>query len=423
MTTILSGSQNTFFYNKEGLRKHILQNILANKNRKVGNEWEVFLVDRHGKAITREKGQKALGLLYGQFTAMGYKAKLMTEKDAQGLETLCGIDIYGLGTITPEIGHQIEFSGEVSETAEEAKEKNRTFINALSLIANRIGYTPLLEGFNHTYSQTTNGSYRSRSKCWHKYFRARYRKNAAYFQQSLTGTSSSQVSLDSGSDNFHEFFKILLLIEPLLTLHYANSRRPDISVNCISPTHTQPILKVWNASCAEEAVHEVVERLLQVEVPFLPDPENPSLYRLENLKDNRTPPNVYDLMAMGRLNESALNNAGGFLLSRPALRRFTQGLIELRGIDSLSSPEQIEELTIVVQSLVYNDSIRRQVLSDYSHFTTQHLSTLHEVAATGNKHALICGVPVYQHINNILFHTQPFIQFYTSCCHTSRLAV
>jgi len=383
MTNIADGSDQILFRGKDEVAGYILDGILANRKRKIGTEIEMFLVDGNGRAISCSDGQKAFAEFKRVFALRGYDSFLIYEQDAEGRKTIFGLDVPGLGTITPEIGHQFEFSSSVCETAEEIREKNSEFFCAVREVAARMGFFPVFCGHIPGYVETTEGSYRSRSIEWHRYFKSRFGADSLPVCETLDATASTQVSLDSGGERFHEFFQALLLIEPAFSLHYANSLRRHVGVTQMLPSHIKPITSVWRAGSAKEAVEHIVDRLMYLEVPFLPDPEHPQIYKAEPLL-GRCPPTVEDLMFHGRLNGKILNNVGGFLLSRPAVRRFSQGILEMRGVDAQDSPEKVAEIAQRVMTLVYNDEVRKDLLSSYEHLNVFDIAMMHKAASLPN---------------------------------------
>ncbi|GEM_PF-2125287 len=405
MTNILDGSDKLFFHSKKDVADYILKHILENKRKRVGTEWEMFFINRENKAITRKDGQKAFVEFKKIFSQKGYKASYLYERDVCGKKTILGLDVRGLGTITPEIGHQFEFSCSVCDSIREVKEKNEEYYDATCRVAAQVNYIPVFKGHIPGYVNSTGSSYRSRSIQWHEYFNRRFGSDALAVCETLDATSSSQVTFDSGSDKFHEYFQALLLIEPALSLHFANSCRPHISVSRLPPSHVKPILAVWHARTPKKAIEAIVDRLMQVETPFLPDANYPQLYKAEPLKGH-CPPTVEDLMMQGRLNEKTLNNVGGFLLSRPALRRFSQGLLEMRGVDSQATPNKVVEVVRCATSLVYNDKIREGLLEDYAYLTTHDLYKIHYLSTLEDRdyalREIVGGVRMADFIEDII---------------------
>ena len=409
MTNIISGSDLKVFTNRDEVVGHLLKKILANKNRKVGTEWEIFFVDGNGKAISRADGQKAFGVFKELFALSGYQASYIYECDADNRKTIFGLDVQGIGVITPEMGHQFEFACSVSENCDEVKEKNEEFYRITCEVARRLNYLPVFKGHIPGYVENTEGSYRSRSIQWRKYFDSRFGANSMSMREALDATASSQVTIDSGAEDFHEFFQTLLLIEPALTLHFSNSNRPHIGMKRLPASHMKPIVGVWGTKTAKEALEAVVDRLMEVEVPFLPDPEYPDIYKAEPLIDN-CPPTVERLMGQGRLNEKTLNNVGGFLLARPAIRRFSQGLIEMRGVDSQPTSDKVAEIAQRVTSLVYNENARKSLLDAYAHLSAADIQTLHDASCMANKNdALnmrVAGLKIADFIEDIIARSQ-----------------
>lgn len=415
MTNIVDGSDSRFFYRKADVATYILHNILANKNRMLGTEWEIFFVDSNGTAISRKNGQRAFLVFEHFFSLKGYNTSLVYERGIADTTSISGLNIEGLGSITPEIGHQFEFSCAPSNSIDCLKGYNSEFFSTVCEVARSINHRPIFKGHVPHYANTTEGSYRSRSVQWHKYFRHRFGDKAISVCEALDATASTQITIDSGAEKFHEFFQALLLIEPLLTIHYSNSSRRCVGVRRLPPSHIEPVLGVWGTKNPTEALGHFVDRLIKVEVPFLPDPDFPQIYKAEPLTNGR-PPTIEDLMVQGRLNELTLNNAGGFLLSRPAVRRFKPGFIEMRGVDSQPTPELIAELACRVRTLVYEDRVRENLLDDYAHFTQTDILHLHYASTLINKHealdTIVAGKRVRCIIEDVLGRSNvPFLPF------------
>jgi hypothetical protein len=228
-------------------------------------------------------------------------------------------------------------------------------------------------------------------------------------REALDGAASTQVTVDSGADKFHEFFKALLLIEPPLTLHYANSHRHNIGVCRLPASHMKPIVDVWEAKNPRDALDVIVDRFMEVDVPFLPDPEHPDIYKAEPLINNR-PPTVQDLLEKGRLDEKALNNIGGFLLSRPARRKFSKALLEMRGVDSQPTPDKVAEITQRIATLIYNDAAREKLLEDYSYLCSLDIQALHDISSMPERDAAlsmeVAGIRMVSFMEDIILRSE-----------------
>jgi gamma-glutamylcysteine synthetase len=342
------------------------------------------------------------------FNFKGYEAALAYSETLTGEITISELEVKGLGVVTTEIGNQIEFAASVSKNGDDVHEKNQEFYDAICEVAALLKFVPIFRGHLPHYIKSTQGSYGSRSVLWREYFTKRFGEDALRVREGLDAVCSTQVTLDSGADQFHEFFQALLLIEPIFTLYYANSARPHISMCRLPQAHMAPVVNVWHSQNSRQAIEHIVDRLLQVEVPFLPDPENSQLHKAECLIDG-SPQTMKDLMDQGRLSEKNFNNIGGFLFSRPAMRNFARGLIEMRGVDAQATPDLVAEVASRVATLIYDDSVRKKLLADYSFFNKYDIKNLHNAASLADRAiALKCyvsGMPVAMIVSDIMKRT------------------
>jgi hypothetical protein len=176
------------------------------------------------------------------------------------------------------------------------------------------------------------------------------------------------------------------------------------------PSQVEPIANIWNAQNAREAVEMIIDRLMEIEVPFAPDPGKPNIYKTEPLIKG-APPTVSFLMKQGRLNEKMLNNVASFFYTRPALKNFSQALLEMRGVDSQSSPEDVAEIAKRVEILVYNDFERKRLLKDYAALTAYDIGQLHKASTMINTYEAmkmsVSGLRVADFVQDIVSRSEP----------------
>jgi hypothetical protein len=162
---------------------------------------------------------------------------------------------------------------------------------------------------------------------------------------------------------------------------------------------------VWKSKNPQEAVAAIVDRLLEIDVPFLPDLLSRNIYCAEPL-NNGSPPKVYDLMIALRLSEKILNNISGFFYMRPAFKNFSNAFLEVRGIDTQSKANDIYEIANFISGIVYDDAAREKLLDDFSHFTPDDVVQFHAAASLGNldhqRNTSISGVPIKRIVENIM---------------------
>ena len=419
MTSVASGSSSKVFYSKKVLVDHLLKNILANKKRKIGTEWEMlfikpeFLSDPNKKSFTCADGQKAFIEFKRVFKLHGYKPQYIFEREGAS-EKIVGVEIPTLGAIVPEAGHQFEFSCSVCNTAEEVREKNEDAHRAIMEVASRLNYIVAFKGHVPGFAGKTERMERSRSLEWGRYYDSDHfsQEDRRTLHETQDGTASVQVTVDSGAENFHEFYQALLLLEPALTFHYTNSDRSYIGMHDygkLIPSQVEPIVNVWKTKSPRDALEAIVDRLMEIDVPFLPDLDRDGLYKAEQFI-NGLPPTVQDIMEEGRLSEKMLNNIGGFFYTRPALKNFSQALLEVRGVDSQSEPDTVAEVARRVCSILYNDRARKDLLEDYSCLTREDIQKLHEASTFSRKEdalgATIFGITMAAFAEDIIARSE-----------------
>jgi hypothetical protein len=162
---------------------------------------------------------------------------------------------------------------------------------------------------------------------------------------------------------------------------------------------------VWGTKTPREAIEAVVDRLMKLEVPFLPNPSIPGTYIAEPLDINKCPPTVEELMEQGRLSELALNGAASFFYTRPALRSVMMGLLELRGVDSQNNPGAVDSIVREATGLIYDDQKRKKLLADYARLTPNDIAEIHAAAAKPKREAMatvVAGRTMSEFITDIL---------------------
>lgn len=379
MTSFATGSDSIIFSSAQEIKDYLLKNILANKQKLVGTEWEVFFVKRNCHAITQQDGQAAFALMQKLLQLSGY---IVTPIKDSETGSIIALDIGELGRISTEAGHQFEFASSVCQNCEEILEKNKTVFFVFKQTATQLGYELSCSGHIEGYAESSTGVESSRSREWQRYYSEAFQEGAEFLRDAQLGTASLQITLDSGAEHFHEYFRVLLLLEPVLSLHYSNSLRSYVWGNVYGrylPQQVNPLTTIWIASTTDDAVDQLVGRLLDLNVPFLPDRTTLDSYRPLYGKDT-VAPTVSELLHTGLLTEKALNNIGGFFYSRPAFRNFSRALLEIRGIDSQPIPETVASLASIVTNLVYDNDSRKELLQDYQHWTVGDLDKLHQLA-------------------------------------------
>jgi len=324
------------------------------------------------------------------FKTQGYAPEYVWE-GVGGARSIVGVNVPGLVSIVPEAGHQFEFSCSVCESVDDVAEKNEDIYRATMAVAERLGYVAVFKGHVPGFAEKSDIMARSRALEWKRYYESdRFTEtDRSVLRETQNGTASVQFTVDAGGENFDEFFRALLLIEPALTAYYANSDRSYIGIRSygkIIPSQVEPVVEAWLAKTPRQALEAIVDRLMRIDVPFIPDPEHPGLYRAEAFRGSR-PPCVEEIMEEGRLNEKMLNNICGFFYTRPALKNFAQALIEVRGVDSQGDPQTIADIARRICALVYRDDVRKKLLRDYDYLTCSDIQRLHKASVSVGKGA------------------------------------
>lgn len=385
MSSIMPGSHDLVFRSPGEIIDHLEGKVLGNKRRMIGTEWEMFVVDSAGKAITRDNGQKLFYKMFEFFSRNSIYVTLIPEEAPRGGQPkIVGLSIPKYGAVSIEPGHQIEFSSHECHNSQELTRMNEIAQQAVQEAAEAIGHKVVFQGHVPGYAEASEGVYRSRGIRWNAYYEERFGPDSQKLREAQNGTASIQVTLDTGGKLFHEYFKAMLLLEPLLALNYMNSDRSYVRGDVYSkfiPMQVKPLIAAWKAKNPRQTLEVIVARLMRLDVPFLPDPEKQGIYKAEPLDAELCPPTVEHLMKDGRLSEFNLNNIAGFLYSLPVFKNYDKALIEFRGVDSQNSPKIITEIATRLEKLVYDDRVRREFLETYKYLDQHDIRALHEAAA------------------------------------------
>lgn len=405
MSRVIQGQDNRL-HTASDISEYLIEQINQNSQKSVGTEVEFFLLSSTTNApITVKDGQKAFLGFHDGFQSRGYRTKLHAERH-DGYDYITSVSIDDIGSVDLETGHGFEFASAVCRDSDHILKTERIFFDVLSEVESAIGYKSVFKGFLQEYAQPVEIK-RQRSHFLRASYFKRFGAAARQIFKAQGSTASTQVNVDTCQENFHEVFKILLLAEPALALHHADgTNRAHMRKQAYAPLvpeQVNPLVDVWECKDNREAVACIVNRLLDIQVPFLPDAAGN--YRELPLDPvTRRPPTVRELLESRGLSEMELKNILPLFQTHPALRR--PAVLEVRGVDSLGTPEEISALADRVTRICYDDNVRRQLLQDFRHFTCDDIRALHEVATWKDKEAamqqIIGGMRVKDIVHTII---------------------
>jgi gamma-glutamylcysteine synthetase len=383
MARTATGSDTSFFVDRRGIEAYLLQAISENTQKKVGTETELFYLSKDARTpVTISDGQKIFRAFASAYESMGFLAKPRADNFSGG-NFITDIEIPQHGTISLETFHGYEFATDVCNKPSETQERNALFREIAQQVGDQTGYQPVYRGFVPEYSSAVAVP-RERNILLRECMRDRFGEKADYLCKRIGSFASFQVNVDGCGKDFHEAYRTLLIAEPAIAMHYNDqSGRLPLRHRAyfpLQPEQTEPVTAVWNARDNEWAVAAIVDRLLKVRIPFLPDPENPGIIRKQPLDAQRRPPSVGDMLAEGRLSERLLKHALSFMYMSPSLRR--PAVLEVRGIDTQPTAARSGEVTEGITNLVYRDDVRKGVLEAYAHFDERDVAALHHSTVT-----------------------------------------
>lgn len=403
MSRINNGSDELLRTQTE-VEDYILMKIQENSGRGIGPETEFFFVDPYGQPITVDSGQKAFRLFAVLFEAMGYDA-LPHYEEHDGVRHVVSLQVDGLGNVDLETNYGFEFAARICTDSEDVFRVKAAYFDALRHVEKALDHYAVFQGFMKPYADHKIPIKRSRSQVFAEERQRRFGSAAVEISAVSGATASTQLNFDSCQDAFHEVFRGFLIVEPALTLNYADGSQRSYLRRKVYGEHAipeiLPITEAWLSRNNVEAVHAIVNRLMELAVPFLPNGDGK--FQKFCFGDG-VPPTVKILMEKGCLTERNLKNILTLFHTHPALRR--PAVIELRGVDSLGSPEKIAEFASIGARIAYNDEARGDLLHAFRDFEEADVRRFHDIAVLPDcrsaMHETVAGRRAGEHVQTVV---------------------
>jgi hypothetical protein len=173
-------------------------------------------------------------------------------------------------------------------------------------------------------------------------------------------------------EKFHEIYRALLLADVAHSLAARTERQSRLhhTYALLVPEQLTPVFEALAARDNESLITHVVDRLLTLKVPFMPDAAAGEGFKSTAGVFGETP-TVGELLEKGALTGEILDNALTLQLTMPNLRR--HGVVETRAPDSVETPEALMAVARQYHRLAYDDAARRKLLKDFEGIDPQKL--------------------------------------------------
>jgi hypothetical protein len=342
------------FRSAQEIEEHLLSKIQKSTVAKIGTELELFVTGPEGLPITFDQVEMLLEHLAEQFDGV----RQVTEKGR-----IVGLAIPELGDICLEPGGQVEIATVPCNDLTQLDHVNRVLRDTLDQAAAFFGLK--VTGTGHMPSFLQAGDMpRSRFHAYYRYCRHEHGAKAEELIKTMKSCCGLQVNLDPLGEQFHEVYRALMLID-LAVVHSEESTRRDrfrATYTTLFPEQTKPILEALTETSNEGVVHHIVDRLLTLKVPFVPD-ASPEGFK-STLDVFGHAPRVGELLKAGKLTAEILDNSLSLQLMGPNLRR--HGVLETRAPDSLNSTDELMRLSAIYQKYAYDAEARTVLLQKFA---------------------------------------------------------
>lgn len=345
--------QHTFRSRKE-IEEHLLSK-LSNTGGKTGTELELFVTTPEGLPITFDQVEMVLEHFASQFKG----AKTATEKGR-----IVALDIPGVGDVSLEPGGQVELSTKPCDSLEELEMANRTLRRALENTAAFFDLCVKGQGHMPSFLKAEDGP-RSRFAAYREYLSETHGAEKA---EALIDTMKSccglQVNVDPMGEDFHEIYRALMLVDVANSLSQRTTRQERLFTTYakLVPEQHTPVFEALAARSNEEAMAHVVDRLLSLKVPFMPDSSAEGFRSTASVFG--VTPTVGELLEKGALTTEILDNALTLQLTMPNLRR--HGVVETRAPDSPDTVEELMQTARAYHAFAYDAKARRALLDAFA---------------------------------------------------------
>lgn len=319
----------------------------------IGLEQEMFVTTQDGNPPPFSQIEAVLAHMAAELP----QARLLTEGDY-----IVGVSSPVVGDVCLEPGGQIELSSAPSQGLGQLQERQQALYDALVAAAQAQGLK--VQGAGHLPSFIGAPMVpRSRFAAYAAYCRdAHGDAKAEALLDTMKSCTGLQVNVDPMGEDFHKIYRALMLVELVETFSTVDSERKQRFSNTYAPLFPQQVTPLFNAVAARDnggLMGMIVERLLTLRMPFVPDPDSAEGF-LPSAAVYGATPSVGELMDKGVLTAGLLDNALSLQMTMPNLRR--HGVVETRSPDTPSDMGRVMAIAGRYSRAAYDVATRDRLL-------------------------------------------------------------
>ncbi len=349
-----SADPDHIFTCRDEIAEHLLAKINRNAGGKVGTELELFVTGPEGHPITFDQVELVLEHMASQFPG----ATFATEKGR-----IVGVAIPDLGDICLEPGGQVELSAKPCRDLAELENVNIRLRAALEKTAAFLDLKVTGTGHMPSFLEAEDMP-RSRFAAYCEYLRGVHGKKADDLIDTMKSCCGLQINVDPMGPDFHEIYRALMLVDVANALSQRTQRQERLHETYakLVPSQLTPIFEALDARDNEQVVGHIIDRLLTLKVPFMPDSSSPEGFKSTSSVFGVTP-TVGELLNRRALTVEILDNSLSLQLMMPNLRR--HGVLETRAPDSPQTTEELMQTARQYRRFAYDAKARRELLEDF----------------------------------------------------------
>ena len=346
---------NHIFENRSEIESHLLSKVHASQGGKTGTELELFVTTPEGHPPTFDQ----IEMLLDNIALSVPGATRMAEKGR-----IVGLDLPNIGDISLEPGGQVELSSKPCKDLAELESSNKTLRMLLDKAAAFLDLHVEGTGHKAEFLQADDMP-RSRFHAYYAYCHEQYGKKAQPLIDTMKSCCGLQVNVDPMGDKFHEIYRALLLTDVAESMATRSERQQRLHETYakVAPEQMTPVFEALDARDNETVVAHMVDRLLTLRVPFVPDASAAEGFRPAREVFGKTM-TVGDFLSAGKLTTEILDNALSLQLTMPNLRR--HGVVETRAPDSMDDLPTLMKTAAQYHRLTYDDTARGALLQDFA---------------------------------------------------------
>jgi hypothetical protein len=274
-----------------------------------------------------------------------------------------GVAIPDVGDICLEPGGQVELSAKPCRDLAELESVNITLRAALEKTASFLGLKVTGTGHMPSFLEAEDMP-RSRFAAYCDYLRGVHGKKADDLIDTMKSCCGLQVNVDPMGPDFHEIYRALMLVDVANAFSQRTERQERLHETYakLVPSQLTPVFEALEARGNEQVVGHIIDRLLTLKVPFMPDAASPEGFKSTSSVFGVTP-TVGELLNKRALTTEILDNSLSLQLMMPNLRR--HGVLETRAPDSPQTTEEVMKTARQYHRFAYDVQARRELLEDF----------------------------------------------------------